>query len=119
MRKVFVRGLALPAEIGLWKQEKGRTQIVVIDVEMTLQAGLPAPEKLADLVRYDEAAAWAREIIAAGHIDLVETLADRLAERCLADARVARVRVRVEKPEAIAEAAGAGCEVERGRDGTG
>ena len=116
VRKVFVRGLRLPAEIGLWKHERGRTQDVVLDIEMTLAPDLGRPTKLANLVRYDEAAVWAQEIIAAGHIELVETLADRVADRCLADPRVTRVRVRVEKPEAIAAAAGAGCEVDRGRD---
>jgi len=113
MRKVFVRGLRLPAEIGLWRHERGRTQDVVLDIEMSLAPDNSAPERLADLVRYDEAVTWVREIIAAGHIELVETLADRVAERCLADRRVARVRVRVEKPDAIPEAAGVGCEVER------
>jgi dihydroneopterin aldolase len=43
---------------------------------------------------------------------LVETFAHRLAERCLADPRVSRARVRVEKPLALApDAVGAGVEI--------
>jgi dihydroneopterin aldolase len=54
----------------------------------------------------------ARAIADAGHIDLVETFAERLAQACFADARVTRARVRVEKPLALApHAAAAGVEI--------
>ncbi|OYV35424.1 MAG: diguanylate cyclase, partial [Acidocella sp. 20-61-6] len=52
---------------------------------------------------------------AAGHVQLVETLAERLCEVCLADARVLIARVRVEKLDVFADAASAGVEVERRR----
>ncbi|MED5564931.1 MAG: dihydroneopterin aldolase, partial [Pseudomonadota bacterium] len=48
-----------------------------------------------------------------GHIDLVETLAEEIATRLLTDSRIIRLRIRLEKPEAIAEAAGVGVEIER------
>ena len=38
-------------------------------------------------------------IVAEGHIKLVETMAERIAERCLSDKRIASVLVRVEKLE--------------------
>ena len=58
----------------------------------------------------------AQELAAQGHVDLVETFAHRLAERCLADPRVSRARVRIEKPLALApHAVGAGVEVVLGR----
>jgi dihydroneopterin aldolase len=54
----------------------------------------------------------ARAIAAEGHIDLVETFAERLAQACFADDRVTRARVRVEKPLALApHAAAAGVEI--------
>ena len=54
-----------------------------------------------------------KAIIAAGHINLVETLAERIADFCLSDRRVAAARVRVEKSGAVVEAAGVGVEIER------
>ena len=54
-----------------------------------------------------------RGIVAAGHVRLVETLAERIAEACLADRRVHLARVRVEKLDIFADATSAGVEIER------
>jgi len=56
-----------------------------------------------------------RAITEESHINLVETLAERIAGLCLADARVARVRVCVEKLDIYEEAASVGVEIERVR----
>ena len=110
---VFLRGLRLDAEIGVHPQERGRVQPLIgdIDVELT-----PAPiGSIHDTLNYEVLAAKAREVAAAGHIELVEVFADRVAEACLSDRHARRVRVRVEKPEAIPGAAAAGVEVVLGR----
>ena len=54
-----------------------------------------------------------KKIISAGHINLVETMAEEIAKFCLSDSRVISVKVRVEKPDIIADAAGVGVEIER------
>lgn len=106
---VFVRGLELAAGIGVYDHEQGRLQRLVIDVSLDLD---PAPvERLADTINYETVAKAAREIAAEGHIGLVETFAERLADSCLADGRVRRCVVRIEKPGALEGAAAAGCEV--------
>jgi dihydroneopterin aldolase len=104
---VFVRGLRIMAEIGIYDQEYGRTQPLICDVEITFDAG--HFEHIADTINYETVAAHARAIAAEGHLKLVETFAERLAQACLTDPRALSVRVRVEKPEALAphaEAAG-------------
>jgi dihydroneopterin aldolase len=65
------------------------------------------------VVDYEKVAASVRAIVGAGHVRLVETLAERIAEACLADPRVHVVRVRVEKLDVFADAASAGVEIER------
>ena len=55
---------------------------------------------------YDDLVGAVKSIVAAGHINLVETLAARIAERCLADKRIVSVLVRVEKLERGPEAVG-------------
>jgi dihydroneopterin aldolase len=67
------------------------------------------------VVDYEGVADAVRAIVAAGHVMLVETLAERIAESCLADARVHLARVRVEKLDVFADAASAGVEIERRR----
>lgn len=98
--KVFVRGLKLDVEIGAYTHEQGRTQPLIIDVE--LDAPVAGALELSDVVNYEKVVKAAKAIAAEGHIDLVETFAERLARACLADPRVTCARVRVEKPMALA-----------------
>jgi dihydroneopterin aldolase len=67
------------------------------------------------VVDYEGVANAVRALVAAGHVMLVETLAERIAEACLADPRVHLARVRVEKLDVFADAASAGVEIERRR----
>jgi dihydroneopterin aldolase len=112
---VFVRQLRLEAEIGVWAHERGRKQPVVIDIAMEVDPDRPLPHKLAEIVRYDEAAELAARAVAAGHIDTVETLAAAIADGCLKDPRVQRVTVTVEKPHGVAAAQGVGVVLQRTR----
>jgi dihydroneopterin aldolase len=110
MTRVFVRGLTVQAGIGVYRHEVGKLQPLVVDVELDVpQAGL---ERLADTLNYETILAAAQAIADEGHIQLVETYADRLARACLQDPRVTRARVRVEKPLALApHAVAAGVEI--------
>jgi dihydroneopterin aldolase len=108
LQRVFVRGLRLDIEIGVHSHEHGRTQPVVVDVELDVEG--VGSERLADTVNYEMVVTAAREA-AVGHTLLVEGFAERLAGACLQDERVRRVRVRAEKPDAFEEAAGAGFEL--------
>ena len=108
--KVFVRGLKVDAWIGVYDHEHGRQQPLVIDVELDVAAS--HCEALGDTVNYETILQAAQTIAAEGHIDLVETFAERLAQASFADSRVTRARVRVEKPLALApHAAAAGVEI--------
>ncbi len=110
---VFVRGLTVEAGIGIHDHELNRLQTLVIDVTLTLTPG--PVERLGDTINYETVAAAARAIVAEGHVGLVETFAQRLALACLADARVQRCAVRIEKPGALDGVIAPGCEVVLGR----
>ena len=110
LTRVFIRGLEVMAEIGVHDHELGRRQPLLVDIELTVEA--EGWRKLADTVDYEHLAEHARRIADQGHIGLVESYAERLAEACFAEPRVAEVRVRVEKPRALApQAAAAGVEI--------
>lgn len=113
--KVFVTGLQVQAEIGVYRHEIGRVQPLIVDVELDVPTG--ASDRLAETVNYETILQAAQTLAARGHVDLVETFAHRLAEECLKDARVSRARVRIEKPLALApHAVGAGVEVVLARE---
>ena len=108
--KVFVRGLKLDAEIGVYDHEHGRRQPLECEVEMDIAPH--AWDRLADTINYETIASKAKAVAAEGHFQLVEAFAERLGRLCLEDERVSRVRVRVEKPLALApQAAAAGAEI--------
>jgi dihydroneopterin aldolase len=103
--KVFVRGLQLDAEIGVYDHEYGRHQPLVVDVELDIS---PSHwDRLADTINYETIATMAKQVAAEGHFQLVEAFAERLCQTCLKDRRVSRARVRIEKPTALAPAAAA------------
>ena len=70
-------------------------------------------DKLHEVVCYEDVVRKVQSICAADHVNLIETLAERIAASCLADERVHAVRVRVEKPHAFEECASVGIEIER------
>ncbi len=112
---VFVRGLAVAARIGLHAHEEGRDQPLIVDADLEIETD--GWSRLADTVNYERVGVHARAIAERGHIGLVESFAHRLAVACLAEPRVVRVRVRVEKPLALApHASAAGVEIVLCRD---
>ena len=108
--KVFVTGLKVQAQIGVYRHEIGRVQPLIVDVELDVPTD--SSDRLAHTLNYETILQAAQQLAAEGHIDLVETFAHRLAHRCLADPRVTRARIRIEKPLALApHAVGAGVEI--------
>ncbi|MBP7066248.1 dihydroneopterin aldolase [Ferrovibrio sp.] len=114
LRRVFVRDLTLMGSIGIYPAERVHKQRVVINLDLwVLETPGEPPRSYADVVCYEQLVNRTRDLLEQGHVDLVETLAEKLAELCLADPRVKRTRVRVEKPDAIPVAGGVGVEIER------
>ena len=114
VRRVFVRDLVLAALIGIHRHEKDGRQRVRINVDMdVLEAEQQVQDRLADVVCYEDVVTAIRGIVTAGHINLVESLAELIAERCLKDQRVRKVLVRVEKLDVFADASSVGVEIER------
>ena len=117
VRKVFVRDMMLMAHIGIYAHEHTGAQRVRVNVELDAidDPATDGVDRLDRVVNYEAVAEAVRRIVGAGHVKLVETLAERIAASCLDEARVVRVRVRVEKLDVFEDAGSAGVEVERGR----
>jgi dihydroneopterin aldolase len=114
IRHVFVRDLELEANIGVHRHEKGRLQPVRINVDLTVEEmDGELGDKLANVVDYEAVVDGIKAILAGGHLNLVETLAERIAAHCLEDSRVKVARVRIEKLKVVPEAQSVGVEIER------
>jgi dihydroneopterin aldolase len=113
-RKVFVKGLKLDVSIGAYDYERNALQPVRIDLDLeVIEPASPAGDRLEDVVCYNRLTEGIKAIIAEGHIKLVETLAERIADLAIAHPMVLAVSVRIEKLKAIAEADAAGVEIMR------
>lgn len=111
--RIFVRGLLVQASIGVHPHEHEETQPVIVDIELNM-GDMPLPEKdrLHETLDYSLIAEKAEEIALEAHVQLVETLAGRIAEWALAsDPRVQACAVRIAKPQALLKADAAGVEV--------
>lgn len=98
---VALTGLRVRGHHGVLPAERTDGQDFVVDAVLELdlrRAG--ASDDLADTVDYGLLATRLAAVVAGEPVDLLETLAARLAEVCLADGRVVSVEVTVHKPDA-------------------
>ena len=75
--RVFVRGIEVAAHIGIHGHEQGRTQPLIIDVEVTIASD--GFEHIADTLNYETITRDAHAVAAKATCLLVETYAERLA----------------------------------------
>jgi dihydroneopterin aldolase len=116
LRHVFVRDLDLMALIGIYEHEKVEPQRIIVNIDLSVQEGDgPQGDDIGHVVSYEIVVKKVEQIIAEGHINLVETLCEKIAAACLRDKRVVAARVRVEKPDIIRNARSVGVEIERQR----
>ena len=116
LRHVFVRDLDLMALIGIYEHEKTDPQRIIVNIDLSVQEGDgPQDDDIGHVVSYEIVVKKVEQIIAEGHINLVETLCEKIAAACLRDKRVVAARVRVEKPDIIRNARSVGVEIERQR----
>ncbi len=112
---VFVRDLVLSARVGVHQHERVASQRVRINLDLTVAEAGPVNDDLDRVVCYGELVTGIRAVVGTGHVNLVETLAERIAARCLEDRRALVARVRVEKLDVYPEAESVGVEIERRR----
>jgi dihydroneopterin aldolase len=96
---VSIRGLSVRAVIGVYDWEREIEQDLTFGVDMAVDvARVAATDDVADAVDYSKVAATVRSVVQDGKFQLIETAADRVAERILAGFPVGWVRVEVAKP---------------------
>ncbi|HXP97901.1 MAG TPA: dihydroneopterin aldolase [Telmatospirillum sp.] len=115
LRHVFVHDLEMMASIGVHTYEKTDKQRIRINLDLAVREIDPTTinDSLANVVCYEGVVAGIRRLIDADHVNLVETLAERVAALCLEDKRVRVARVRVEKLDVFPDATSVGVEIER------
>lgn len=116
--RIFVEGLLIQANIGVHPHEYEGKQPIIMDISLDM-GPMPAPkeDRLHETLDYGLVAKKAEEITLEAHVQLVETLADRICDWALsADPRVQAITVKISKPQALLKADAAGVEIYRERN---
>ncbi|HEX2116447.1 MAG TPA: dihydroneopterin aldolase, partial [Alphaproteobacteria bacterium] len=91
LRHMFVRDLVMAAPIGVRAHEQGRRQRIRLNLDLGV-LDTESTDRLDSVVCYDDLIAAVRVVVEAEHVQLVETLAERIAEACFRDRRVITAR---------------------------
>ncbi len=98
---IAVRGIRGTGFHGVFATERREGQEFTVDVELEVStAAAGRSDALADTVDYGAVAQAVHARIVGEPVDLIETLAERIADTCLVDERVDAVTVTVHKPHA-------------------
>ena len=116
MDRIFLRDLCFSCTIGVNDWEREVQQAVNIDLDLELDlAEAGRKDDLNLTADYKGVRDRVEAIVLQSRFFLIEALAERIAEACLAEPGVQKVRVRVEKPGALRAARTVGVEISRSR----
>jgi dihydroneopterin aldolase len=116
MDKIFLNELKVDTIIGIWDWERKIRQTVVIDLEMSADiARAAASDSVEDTLNYKSVAKRIQAFVGDSSFQLVETLAEKIAQIVREEFGVQWVRVRVNKPGAIRGSRDVGILIERGQ----
>lgn len=112
---VYIRDLKIDAQIGIYAWEKAIKQKIRIDLEMAWDNTVPAAsDYIADALNYKETAQKVTELVQSQHFDLVERLAETIAEMLMREMKVPWLRLTLGKPGAVKNSSEVGVRIERG-----
>jgi dihydroneopterin aldolase len=115
-RLVFMRDLEIVASVGVFEHEKRYEQPIVVSIDLVVSDTYDGvSDRLANVLDYSKVVDGISRLVQREHVNLIETLAERIATHCLTDGRVESVRVRIEKPEVMPACRSVGIEIERRR----
>ena len=98
---IEIRGIRGFGRHGVFEHERADGQLFTVDVRLELDTrAAAASDRLDDTVDYGKIAEQVHAAIENDPVDLIETLAQRIADLCLADRRVTGAAVTVHKPSA-------------------
>ena len=116
MDVIRIRGLKVETIVGVHDWERKLLRPVVIDLELATDAARAAKgDALADALDYDAVAQAVSAFVGASRFQLIETLAQRLAEKLQKDFAVTWLKLELHKPGAVAGAQDVSVSIERGK----
>ena len=114
---IYLHDLKIDCIVGIWEWERHTPQTVTFDLDMAIDIQKAArTDRIEDTLDYKKVAKRLIALVSESRFQLVETLAERVAEIVLAEFNVRWLRLCVNKKGAIRGAADVGVIIERGDD---
>jgi len=115
MDKVFIQGLRIQTTIGFYAWEKEIKQTLVIDLAMGWDTAKAAEnDELAKTLDYADISEKLARFANDNPVDLIETLAERIAQYLMTTYQIPWLKLSIGKPGAVHNAITVGVEIERG-----
>jgi dihydroneopterin aldolase len=115
--RVIIEDLRMDVLIGVneWEQSVKQTLLVSLELSCDIKKAA-ATDQIVDAVDYTAIVNRVMAFSSAQHFQLMETLAERLAQLLLAEYAIDHVKIYVRKPAALAQATSAGIQIERHKE---
>jgi len=118
MDKVLIKGLRIQTTIGFYQWEKEIKQTLVMDLAMGWNTAAAAEnDELAKTLDYAEISTEIEKFANQNPVDLIETLAERLASFLMNQYAIPWLKLTINKPGAVHNTETVGVEIERGQAG--
>ncbi len=116
MDRVYIEGLKADAVIGVYDWERSIRQELVLDLELSSDnRAAAATDAIEDAVDYDAISGRVLALVRDSEFQLIETLAESVAEVVMREFDISWMRLKLAKPGAVADARSVGVIIERGR----
>lgn len=116
VRRVFIHDMEIMTHVGVFAVEQRYEQRIVVSLDlMVVDSYDGVSDRVRDILDYGEVAKGVQNVVQAGHVNLIETLAERIASYCLSFPTVQSARVRIEKPDTLTGIRRVGIEIDRPR----
>ncbi len=112
--KIFIKDLIIEMSVGIYEHEKASKQRVIINIILDVESN--AGKSLAsidDVVSYENIVNQIKDATTEKHYDLLEELAEKIAETCKNEDKVHKATISLEKPDIIYNTRSVGIEIIR------
>ncbi len=114
---IYINDLTVKCIIGVFANERKKKQPIIITIALSIDTRKAAKtDDLKDTVNYHDLYLEVADVVSQSKYNLLEKLAQTIADICLANKKVKQVVVRLEKPNAVKLGRSSGIEIIRNNE---
>ena len=111
---IFIKGLVLKAYIGIYSDEKINKQRIRFNISISAKDNIKKENNdISKFVSYEDIINKIKKVLSHGHIPLLETMADKIADECLKNKKISLIKIKIEKLDIFKNAESVGIKVIR------